>query len=205
MNIEIKSRYTGGILFAGQYTDVRAALIAACAAHADLAGADLARADLAGADLARADLAGADLAGADLAGADLAGADLAHAYLAGAKLARADLARADLAHADLAGADLAHADLAGAKLAGAKLAGAKLRDAIVDGDGAVLILGPIGSRAAYLTVFRTDKGLRLQTGCFYGSASDFLARVTETHVGTKHERDYIGAVKCAAVVLGCEA
>ena len=145
MKFEIKSRWTGAVIFTADIdcddgashsinlgfavkvaVNANADLAGANLAHAYLARADLAGADLAGADLAGANLAGADLAGADLAGADLAGADLAHAYLAHAYLARADLAGANLAHAYLAGADLAGANLAGADLAHADLAGAYL-------------------------------------------------------------------------------
>ena len=89
---------------------MRANLMHADLAHADLARAYLAHADLAGADLTDANLTHADLAGADLTDANLTHADLARAYLAGANLARAYLAGANLAHADLADADLADAD-----------------------------------------------------------------------------------------------
>ena len=115
MKFEIKSRWTGAVIFtadidcddgASHSIKLGFAVKVAVNANADLAGANLAHAYLARADLAGANLAHAYLAGADLAGANLAGADLAGAYLAGAKLAGADLAGADLAHADLAGAYL---------------------------------------------------------------------------------------------------
>ena len=106
--IEINSRLTGNVLWSGEASTVREAVILATNAGADLADADLAGAYLAGANLADADLADADLAGADVADANLAGANLA-----GADLAGANLAGADLAGADLAGANLARADLAG--------------------------------------------------------------------------------------------
>ncbi len=110
MQYEIKHRYRGAVLFAGEYDSLCDCVIAAAKARANLAGADL----------ARAYLAGAYLAGAYLAGANLADADLAGAYLADADLAGADLARADLARADLAGANLADANLADAYLADAR-------------------------------------------------------------------------------------
>ena len=128
MNIEIKRRHTGEVLWSSEAESMRDAVAKAIAAGANLAGAYLADANL-----ADADLAGANLAGAYLADADLAGANLAGAYLAGAYLAGANLADADLAGANLAGADLADANLAGAYLAGADLAGADLADANLAG------------------------------------------------------------------------
>ena len=63
MNIEIKNRFTGDIIVAGEYDSVRRAVTK----H---------KADLCGADLSGADLCDADLSGADLCGADLCGADI---------------------------------------------------------------------------------------------------------------------------------
>ena len=95
--IEIKHRFTGGVLFTAQVDAsitqglrVRAALQIAVSAGAYLEGAYLAGANLEGANLARANLARANLAGANLEGAYLEGANLE-----GANLARANLARAN--------------------------------------------------------------------------------------------------------------
>lgn len=74
--IEIKSRWTGAVLYSGEHADVKEAVEAAVKAGAYLGGADLGDADLGGADLGDANLRGADLGGADLGGADLRGADL---------------------------------------------------------------------------------------------------------------------------------
>ena len=88
---EIKSRFTGSVLFSLETENFKLCVEAAVKARANLA---------------RANLAGANLADANLARADLADANLARAYLADANLAGANLARADLAGADLAGAKL---------------------------------------------------------------------------------------------------
>ena len=118
---EIKSRWSGEVLFA-------------CGLSAEVAGKEygvqlgFAVKEAVG---ARANLAGANLAGANLAGANLAGAYLAGAYLARANLAGAYLAGAYLARANLAGANLAGANLAGANLAGAYLAGATNADLVI--------------------------------------------------------------------------
>lgn len=122
MKFEIKHRYSGKVLFAGDYATPVACLVAAVLARANLAGANLADAVLAGADLD-----GARLFNANLYGADLLRADLSRADLAGADLAAANLTGANLAGANLAGANLAGANLDGANLEGANLYGANLR------------------------------------------------------------------------------
>ena len=87
MQIEIKCRFTGRVLFSrtAEGNTIKATVEAAVSARANLAGANLTGAYLAGANLAGAYLAGAYLTGANLAGANLAGANLTGAYLGGAK------------------------------------------------------------------------------------------------------------------------
>lgn len=80
MSFTIKSIGGRELYVAQSATDVRAAVIEAVKARANLA-----RAYLVGANLARANLARANLADADLADANLARANLAHANLARAK------------------------------------------------------------------------------------------------------------------------
>ena len=63
MNIEIKNRFTGDIIVAGEYDSVRRAVTK----H---------KADLCGANLCGANLSGADLSGANLRGANLRGANI---------------------------------------------------------------------------------------------------------------------------------
>lgn len=184
MNIQIKHKTTGAVLYECNAPDLRAALEQAVREKASLAGASLDGASLVGARLDGASLDGARLDGARLDGAWLDGASLDGASLDGASL---DGARLD-----------------GAWLNGARLDGAKLKDATISGDNAIVQIGPIGSRGATLIAFRTDKGLRLQTGCFYGDADTFLARVMETHGTNRHATNYRNALKLAASMLGCD-
>ena len=121
---------------------------------------------------------------ADLRGADLRGADLRGAYLGGAYLEGANLGGAYLGGADLRGADLGDTKIKG-------------RDAVVQ-------IGPIGSRADTLIVFRTEDGYRVQTGCFYGKPDDFLARVMGTHGTNKHAANYRNALELAVSMLDGE-
>ena len=135
--------------------------------------------------------AGANLCGADLRGADLSSADLGGANLRGAYLGSANLGGAYLRGADLRGADLG----------GANLGGADLDDTKIKGTNAIIQIGPIGSRADMMLVFNTDDGLRVSTGCFYGSADDFLVRVMETHGTNQHATNYRNALELAASML----
>ena len=96
MKIEIRNRFSGGILFSCEAGSMKLAVKAAIEAKANLSDADLSRADLSDADLSGADLSWADLSDADLSGADLSVADLSGA----------DLSRANLKWADLSGANL---------------------------------------------------------------------------------------------------
>ena len=88
---EIKSRFTGDILFSLKTESLKLAVAAAVKSGADLRGADLSGAYLRGAYLRGADLREAYLSGADLRGAYLRGADLREAYLSGADLSGAKI------------------------------------------------------------------------------------------------------------------
>ena len=87
MKIEIKSWYTGGVLFTVEAESWKIAVEAAVREKVSLSGAVLRGADLSGADLSDAVLSGAVLrdavlSGAVLRGADLSGADLSEKQLA---------------------------------------------------------------------------------------------------------------------------
>jgi len=196
--ITIRHRYTDAVLYEHETTQeridsglaMRDALEAANKARANLAGAYLVRANLAGAYLVRANLADANLADANLADANLAGANLADAYLAGAYLVRANLAGANLVRANLADANLADANLVRANLVRANLADAKLL-----GTRPLLLIGPIGSRCAYLTAYLTDAGIRIRAGCWFGTDTEFEARVLVEHAKAPQHRDeYLAAL-----------
>ena len=222
--IQIKHRYTGNVLYEYEATDeqqssrlkMRAALESAVKSDADLrdadlrgaylrgaylSGADLRGAYLRGANLSGAYLRGAYLRGANLSGADLIDANLRGANLSGAYLRGADLSGAYLGGADLSGADLSDAYLRGANLSGADLSGANLRGKKLVGDRPVVMVGPIGSRSDYLTAYLTDGGTYLKTGCFFGTAADFAAKLTAEHGENKHAQEY----RAALALIECHA
>ena len=133
-------------------------------------------------------------------------ASLADAVIAAAKI-HANLYRADLSCANLSGADLSCANLSGADLScadpcRANLYRANLKDqSKVAAGNAVVQIGPIGSRGATMVAFNTDKGLRVQTGCFLGDADSFLAAVLDTHGWNEHATNYRNALELAASMM----
>ena len=123
------------------------------------------------------------------------GADLGGAYLGDA-----DLGDADLRGAYLRGADLGDANLRGANLRGAYLSGADLGEwGKIQSPSDILVVGAIGSRIGYTTIFHTDKGTFVQCGCFNGTLDEFEDKVKETHQGNKHERDYLALIQFVKV------
>jgi hypothetical protein len=123
MNIQIKNRFSGAVIFEHncENNTIAITLKKAVAVYANLRSADLSGADLSGANLSRADLSSADLSDADLSranlrDADLRGADLSDANLRDANLSGANLSGANLRGADLSGANLSRADLSSADL-----------------------------------------------------------------------------------------
>ena len=173
MQVQIKNRWTGAVLFECDAPDgmesgllMRHAAERATEAGANLAGANLTDANLAGANLAGANLTDANLTDANLAGAYLTDANLTNANLAGANLAGAYLTNAYLADAYLAGANLAGANLTNANLAGANLADAKWR-------GLVINKCPIQIYGLHWAITILDE--HMQIGCELHSLAEWSA------------------------------
>ena len=133
---------------------------------------------------------GANLYGADLRDANLRGADLRDANLRGAYLSGADLSGADLRDANLRGAYLSGADLRDANLYGAYLRDAGKITSVDD----ILLIGPIGSRADYTHIYRTDKGIFIKCGCFFGTVEEFASKVKDTHGDNKYANQYLKVI-----------
>ena len=66
-------------------------------------------------------------------------------------------------------------------------------DAIIAKPSDYLLIGPIGSREAFMTWTRSDNCI--STGCFRGTVKEFLAAVRETHGDNEHAQAYRAAVK----------
>ena len=109
---------------------------------------------------------------------------------------RAALEKAANDRADLGGADLGGAYLRGAYLRGADLRGAKLTDDLtLVGERPVLGITPIGSRSDTLFGFVTNHGLRVRTGCFFGTPEEFAAAVQSEHGTSAFAREYLRALE----------
>ena len=120
---------------------------------------------------------------------------LTEAVMRGADLRGAYLGGADLGGANLGGAYLGDAYLGDANLGGAYLGGAGKINSVDD----ILIVGPLGSRSAYTQIYRTDKGVYVKCGCFFGTIEEFAEKVQKTHAGNKYERDYNALIEYAKV------
>jgi hypothetical protein len=60
----------------------------------------------------------------------------------------------------------------------------------------------IGSRGDGCIIFNFEDGIFVRSGCYFGSEKEFIARVKENHKGTKHEKEYLLAVKLAKITFG---
>src|SRR5690606_23137205 len=79
------------------------------------------------------------------------------------------------------------------------LAGAYLYDEYDEkltlvGSRPIFQIGPIGSGSRYLVAFLTDKGIRLRTGCFFGTREQFEEKLTDTHGDNEHAEEYRAAL-----------
>jgi hypothetical protein len=81
MKIGIKNRWTAEVIFSAEADSIKAAVLLAIEAGANLSSADLRRANLRSADLSSADLSSADLSSADLRSANLSSANLRRANM----------------------------------------------------------------------------------------------------------------------------
>jgi hypothetical protein len=61
------------------------------------------------------------------------------------------------------------------------------------------MVGAIGSRDGYTTIYHTDKGVFVSCGCFRGTLDEFDKKVEETHGENKHAIDYKALIEFAKV------
>jgi hypothetical protein len=105
------------------------------------------------------------------------------------------LEKATAARKDLSGANLSGANLSGANLSGANLSGANLSGGLkLAGTRPYFAIGPIGSRYDSLVAYITEKGLRLQAGCFFGTRDEFVAKLDAEHGDNEHGKEYRAAL-----------
>ena len=79
-------------------------------------------------------------------------------------------------------------------------------DALVYGNARVscsrdyALIGPIGSREAFLTWTRSDNSIA--TGCFRGTVAEFLRAVADTHGDNEYARTYRALIAFLEVIKG---
>ena len=59
----------------------------------------------------------------------------------------------------------------------------------------------IGSEKRKTYFFRSEEGLFVRAGCFFGTMEEFENRVKEVHKSTKYEKEYMAAIMLAKIVL----
>ena len=57
----------------------------------------------------------------------------------------------------------------------------------------------LGSQNRQTLIFKTNIGIVLLCGCFYGTEKDFKKKVKETHAGTNYEKEYLELLKLAKI------
>jgi hypothetical protein len=187
MKFEIKSWFSGSVIFEGEFGSMKLCVEAAISQKKSLSDADLSGADLRNAVLRNADLSGADLRNAVLRNADLSDAVLRNADLSGADLRNAVLRNAFLSDAVLRNADLSGADLSGADLRNAFLSDAVLRNAdlsVFKHDiWAVLSASP---REAEKLLASIKEG-RIEGSCYEGECACLVGTIA--NIAGKHHRE----------------
>ena len=103
INITIRHRYTGDIIWESEKTTYKEAVEEAIKSNADLSNADLSNADLSNSYLSNAYLYKTNLSNANLSNANLSNANLSFADLSNANLSNANLSFAELSNANLNG------------------------------------------------------------------------------------------------------
>ena len=68
-------------------------------------------------------------------------------------------------------------------------------DAKVSKTSDLLVIGPIGSREAHLTLAKNYAA----TGCFCGNWEEFAKQVASTHGSSQHAQEYLAALEFAKV------
>ena len=129
VNLVIKNRFTGEIIWESEKTTYKEAIEEAIASWANLREANLSEVDLSKADLSEANLSWANLSEANLSEANLSKANLSWADLSEANLSWANLSWANLSKANLSEADLSKPNLSEANLSWANLSKANLSEA----------------------------------------------------------------------------
>lgn len=89
-----------------------------------------------------------------------------------------------------------NANLSNANLWNAKLRSIDEQDVIIQD---FMSVSGLGSKNRQTSIFKTNIGIVLQCGCFYGTETQFKKQVKETHKGTNYEKEYMEMLKLAKI------
>ena len=64
-----------------------------------------------------------------------------------------------------------------------------------------MLIGPIGSRAAYTTFFKDADKIMVSCGCFKGTIQEFEVKVKETHQNNKFAQQYLDSIEYVKKML----
>jgi len=78
-------------------------------------------------------------------------------------------------------------------------------NAWVSGNADWMLVGPIGSRDGFTTIFREKSRIAVSCGCFYGSMDDFAKQVDETQRDNEHGKAYKSMIDMARIRFGIVA
>ena len=188
--LEIKHHLTGEVLFEYEKEDntIKDTLMEAIKKGVDLRNADLCCYNLRGINLCDVDLFGVNLSGSDLTDADLSGSNLCGAYMFNTMLHDTKLCYTDLIGVHLYGSELLNVNFYDIDLCGVVLRDVgKIEDWVCHDN--------VGSRKARTIFFKTDKGVFVQCGCFFGDLEKFVTTVKERHKGNEYEKEYLSLVE----------
>ena len=193
----IKHRYTGEILFKGDFGMTSEQLLKkAIRARADLRFADLRFMKLRGANFCYADFYGANFWGVDFQGANLIGTNFSDSNVSDVNFCGSNLERANFCGADCTGSNFSDANLYQTNLMNANLFRAYVNNKKLIGGQPFFSIGPMGRDGEFLKIFITSCGVIIFDGRRIYTREQFALELFQMYGHTKH-----GTAYCRALAL----
>lgn len=77
-------------------------------------------------------------------------------------------------------------------------------NAEVFGNADYITIKGLGSKYRNTTIFRTKENIAVKCGCFYGTLTEFVDKVKETHGNSKFAKEYLALVDLVKIHFGLE-
>lgn len=94
---------------------------------------------------------------------------------------------------------MSYANLFSADLRSAKLNPIDNKEVVIEDFMSVCGLGSANRNTL---IFKTNIGIVIRHGCFYGTEKEFKKQVKDTHKGTNYEKEYMEMLKLAKIRFG---